>query len=88
MGTIKAAVTNPAELAALKQIYQDCDPGSLKWSFPATGEINFQDKDGGVEVRDGIVTGLDLEETGLNDLSPLAGLKKQARIILNGKDMS
>ena len=75
MGKRKAAaVTDPAELAALKQIYQASAPGRLKWSFPAAGRMNFQDPDGDVAVRDGIVTGLDLDETGLDDLSPLAGL--------------
>jgi len=46
-----APITEPAAVAALREIYQNNGPGELKWDFSTPGQVTA--KDGRLEARDG-----------------------------------
>ena len=65
-------VTEPAAVAALKQIYQTNGPGQLDWDFSIPGQVTA--RDGRLKARDGALTSLDLFLTGLQGVLKLHGL--------------
>ena len=51
-------ITEPAAVAALKEIYENNGPGNLDWDFSRPGQVTA--RDGRLEARDGALTGLNL----------------------------
>lgn len=56
-------ITEPAAMAALKQIYETNGPGNLMWDFSTAGQVAACD--GRLFARDGTLTGLNLNQAGL-----------------------
>jgi Leucine-rich repeat (LRR) protein len=57
--TQPVVVTEPAAVAALKDIYQNNGPGGLEWDFSVPGQVTAND--GSLTANDGALTELDLE---------------------------
>jgi len=69
-------ITEPAAVAALKEIYQTNGPGNLEWDFSIPGQVTAQD--GRLEAQDGALTGLNLDRAGLKGVLKLRGVKTLA----------
>ena len=83
-------VTQPEDVAALKDIAKAC--GKEEWDFSTPGQVGFENNDDSVEAENGRLTKLDLSgNDNLSDLSPLAGLTALTRLFLaftNIRDLS
>ena len=66
-------ITEPAAVAAMKEIYNLNGPGGLKWDFSSPGQVTAQD--GRVTAIEGALTGLNLDEAELTGILKLHGIE-------------
>ena len=66
-------ITEPAAVAALKEIYENNGPGKLEWDFRAPGQVTGRDNR--LEEEDGALTGLNLDTAQLKGILKLRGVE-------------
>ena len=76
MKNTPVVITEPAAVAALKEIYQTNGPGNLEWDFSTPGQVTA--RDGRLEAQDGALTSLNLDRAGLKGTVKLRGVKTLA----------
>jgi len=69
-------ITEPAALAALKEIYENNGPGYLEWDFSTPGQVTAGD--GRLEAREGALTRLNLNRAKLKGTLKLGGVETLA----------
>jgi len=83
-----AIITEPAAVAALKEIYENNGPGDLEWDFSTPGQLKARRWDNRLEARDGALTGLNLNQAGLKGVLKLHGLATLAALTADGNDLT
>jgi len=77
-------ITEPAAVAALKEIHQNNGPGNLKWDFSIPGQVRARDYL--LEARDGALASLALHDAELSGVLKLHGLETLAILKASGND--
>ena len=67
-------ITEPAAVAALKEIYHNNGPGDLEWDFSTPGQMKARDNIR-LQTRYGALTGLNLNKAQLKGILNCAGWK-------------
>jgi len=73
MDNSPVTITEPAAVAALKEIYENNGPGKLDWDFSTPGQVTGRDDR--LEEEDGELTGLGLDNAQLKGILKLRGVE-------------
>jgi len=84
MKKVPLTITEPAAVAALKEIYQNNGPGRLEWDFSTPGQVTAMD--GRLKARGGALASLNLVTAKLGGVLKLHGLQTLAILWANDND--
>jgi|GEM_PF-7057469 len=85
MKKIKVLVTEPAAVAALKNIYETNGPGELDWDFSVPGQVTALDDR--LKVKDGVLIHLNLKRAKLKGVLKLHDIATLSTINLEENDL-